>query len=137
MSIIAFRYMQESLRRAWRKPTPENLKSLWLPRGAEELNIFYIPAILVHDRLELRPADAWSYIKLLFMRDSGDKLTRICANKNCKLLYFIAKRKNQNSAAMSVEMPRISATFRSGDATNCVRSQQAENTSCCRAKSAK
>jgi hypothetical protein len=96
-SITAFRFAQEQLRRTWRRPTSENLKSLWLPEALREFSAINIPLVWVQRQrsLGLRLADVWTYIRLLLARDADDGLTRFCANENCRHPFFVADRKDQ------------------------------------------
>jgi hypothetical protein len=99
MSMTMFTFLQQALQRAWQRPTAENLHYLWISGhwNERERKHFRIPlAFTPQQRLELLPADLWTYIRLLFIRDSSEHLARICANKNCKHPYFIANRKDKH-----------------------------------------
>lgn len=110
MSITEFRYLQEQLRRTWKNPTTENLKYLWLPRGADELTVFYIPVLWTR-RIELRPSDVWTYIRLILARDIGEGLARYCANENCKHPYFVANRKDRKCCSAACRNARNQRNF--------------------------
>lgn len=88
-------YHQNALRRAWHKPTAENLKALWFGLGGEELTVFFLPVTYTAGGLELRPAECWTYLRLLFLRDLENKRARLCANPTCPAPFFVAKRNNQ------------------------------------------
>ena len=90
INVELFGYMQDSLRNAW---LLKDARRLWLQRGFENLDNF--PVSWATGGIELRPADCWTYIRLLLMRDLIEKRARVCANQSCPAPYFIARRNNQ------------------------------------------
>ncbi len=95
ISVGVFGWTQDKLRRAWKKPNAENLKALWFPEGLENLEHAWLPVAWESRGLVLRPADLWTYIRLLFVRDLEEGRVRRCVNERCLHPHFIASRKDK------------------------------------------
>jgi hypothetical protein len=96
-SIAALRFAQDQLRSAWRRPSGEHLRSLWLPENLQELGTLDLSFTLLQrrQRVELCLADVWTFIRLILVRDVRDGLARFCANENCEHPFFVANRRDQ------------------------------------------
>jgi hypothetical protein len=81
--------MRERVRFAWRA---KDAKELWLFENVERYDM---PFTVSGKKLQLAPADVFTYIRLLLTRDISENRARICANPNCPSPYFIYKRRDQ------------------------------------------
>ncbi len=89
ISIAEFRDLQERLRDAWRRA---DAKPLWFAVGGENLDNFDLPFTWGGNNLVLRPADCWTYIRLLLTRDLSAGRAIICAYPACPTPFCVKER---------------------------------------------
>jgi hypothetical protein len=91
-------FYKDQLLRAWRE---RDASQLWILRGLE-LSARYDLELMWHGRgIELRPADIWTYTRLLLTRDLSTKRARICPNLTCPAPHFVARRNNQKFCSLA------------------------------------
>jgi hypothetical protein len=95
VSVRKFRDLQERLREAWRR---NDAKALWFPRGGEELDNFEVPFTWRGD-LALRPADLWTYMRLLLTRDLATGHAKVCKWPRCAAPFCVMRRTDGESCS--------------------------------------
>ena len=82
-------YLKQRLIDAWRA---KDAKGLWVMDGVERYDLALTWS---GKKIQLAPADVFTYSRLLLTRDISEKRARVCANEDCIAPYFIAKRSDQ------------------------------------------
>lgn len=103
-----FRNSQKELREAWER---RDHRIFTDPNGeARDQGWGWFPADLKvrGRRLELHPADVWTFMQILLARDIATGCAKVCRNPDCPAPYFIAQRNDakycSHSCAVAVNV---------------------------------